>query len=98
MLTYITDTMPELHLCKFIVNNMFTLILHMVRPDILKANKQKSRSREGENIVRRTCSDCVIYSLLESQRKIRNPLKTLISKSYQSSESGTIFEPSCGIN
>ncbi len=38
MLTYITDTMPEFYFCKFIVNNMFTLILHMVRPLKLKAN------------------------------------------------------------
>lgn len=35
MSTYMIDTMLELYLCKFIVNNMFTLILHMVRPDRL---------------------------------------------------------------
>jgi hypothetical protein len=28
--------MPESQVCKFIVNNMFTLILHMVLPVILK--------------------------------------------------------------
>ena len=35
MSTYMIDTMLEFYLCKFIVNNMFTLILHMVRPDRL---------------------------------------------------------------
>ena len=35
MMAYSIDTMPDFHLCKFIVNNMFTLILHMVRPDRL---------------------------------------------------------------
>jgi len=34
-MAYSIDTMPDFHLCKFIVNNMFTLILHMVRPDRL---------------------------------------------------------------
>jgi hypothetical protein len=38
MLTYIIDTMPLIYVCKFIVNNMFTLILQMVRPEILKIN------------------------------------------------------------
>ena len=30
--------MLQIHVCKFIVNNMFTLILQMVRPEILKIN------------------------------------------------------------
>ena len=39
MSTYMVDTMLEFYLCKFIVNNMFTLISHMVRPDRLKATE-----------------------------------------------------------
>lgn len=37
-MTYVIDTMPLIHICKFIVSNMFTLILQMVRPEILKVN------------------------------------------------------------